>query len=65
MQGCPYKRCAISYVSGHKDIWREKMELELIKLELKFATKHLIHKLIYHLIFLIQNFAFMTILLGL
>ena len=28
-----------------------ELELELINLELKFATKNLIHKLIYHLIF--------------
>jgi hypothetical protein len=42
------------------------MELELInlELELKIPTKHLIHKLIYHLICLIRNISSLTILIG-
>ena len=38
--------------------------MELLNLELKLATKHLIHKLIYHLIFSFRNIPSMTILLG-
>jgi len=41
----------------------KKMELELINLELKFATKNLIHKLIYYLIFSFRNISSLRILL--
>jgi len=37
------------FSSGIGIAYLKKMELELIKLELKFATKYLIYRLIYHL----------------